>query len=371
MALLDHFDPEAVTTELAGKVSARTRHVCVLLGAGAARAAGLPDLQGLQVAVVESLEGAHKKLVEKLFETKNLEETLSYLRRLSTILEGEQKVGEFTAGSADALHKEITGAIIPALSQDSAKREPFEHFATWVSGGYYRLPVEVFTINYDLLIETGLESVAVPYFDGFVGHIKARFRSDLVDSIDPGEPNALPASFVRLWKLHGSVNWEEENFGERRRVVRLGSPASSGATAAIYPSDEKYDQSRRVPFLVLMDRFRRALEMPETFTLVSGYAFRDQDLNEIIFDAARAHPRSETAVFCFASVPEQLAEVATVTHNISVFSATEAIIGGRRLPWVREETLLGVWDGTRFILGDFVNLTQFLATKARLSYAGD
>ena len=80
MALLDHFDPEAVTTELAGKVSARTRHVCVLLGAGAARAAGLPDLQGLQAAVLESLEGAHKKLVEKLFETKNLEETLSYLR---------------------------------------------------------------------------------------------------------------------------------------------------------------------------------------------------------------------------------------------------------------------------------------------------
>ena len=28
-------DPEAVATELAGKLSARTRHVCVLLGAGA------------------------------------------------------------------------------------------------------------------------------------------------------------------------------------------------------------------------------------------------------------------------------------------------------------------------------------------------
>jgi NAD-dependent SIR2 family protein deacetylase len=47
-------DPEAVATELAGKLSARTRHVCVLLGAGASRSAGLPDLGGLQDAVKSS-----------------------------------------------------------------------------------------------------------------------------------------------------------------------------------------------------------------------------------------------------------------------------------------------------------------------------
>lgn len=364
------FDPEIATTELAGKLSARTRHVCALLGAGASRAAGLPDLKGLQLAVVAALSGEQKGLVEKLFLTKNLEETLSYLRRVISILGPGQQLGELTAASAEALHAAVIAAIIPALNTESAKREPFDYLATWVAGGYYRLPVEIFTINYDLLIETGLEAAAVPYFDGFVGHLRARFRPELVDAVEPVVPDALPASFVRLWKLHGSVNWEEETQGDRRRVVRLGSPAPLGGAAAIYPSDEKYDQSRRVPFVVLMDRFRRALQMPETLTVVSGYSFADQHLNEMIFDAARAHPRSETLVFCFGAIPMHLSTVAATTRNLSVLGATDAIIGGIRLPWARDETLPGIWNDGKFLLGDFSKLAQFLATKSRVSDSG-
>jgi len=213
--------------------------------------------------------------------------------------------------------------------------------------------------------------MAVPYFDGFVGHIRARFRPELVDAVDPSSLGALPGSFVRLWKLHGSVNWEENTTSEHRQIIRLGSPATKGTTAAIYPSDEKYDQSRRVPFVVLMDRFRRALEMPETFTLISGYSFSDQHLNEMIFDAARTHPRSETAVFCFSSIPKNLELIATSTRNLSVYSDKEAIIGGRRLNWEGEEEVTGVWEGNKFLLSDFAKLTQFLATKARVSDAGN
>jgi SIR2-like protein len=175
---------------------------------------------------------------------------------------------------------------------------------------------------------------------------------------------------VRLWKLHGSVNWEEETKSGRRHVVRLGSPAPKGAVAAIYPSDEKYDQSRRVPFVVLMDRFRRALEMPETFTLINGYSFGDQHLNEMMFDAARAHPRSETAVLCFDSIPGEVAAVAIGVRNLLVLAATEAIIGGRRLPWAHDGDVPGVWEDKKFLLGDFAKLAPFLATKARLDDAG-
>jgi hypothetical protein len=94
--------------------------------------------------------------------------------------------------------------------------------------------------------------------------------------------STLPASFVRLWKLHGSINWLLEERENSRAVVRLGMPVDSGKAAAIYPSDEKYDDSRRVPFVVLMDRFRHALAMPETSTIICGYSFSDQHLNDII-----------------------------------------------------------------------------------------
>jgi hypothetical protein len=136
--------------------------------------------------------------------------------------------------------------------------------------------------------------------------------------------------------------------------------------AAIYPSDEKYDQSRRVPFVVLMDRFRRALAVPETLTLVAGYSFGDQDLNEMLFDAARAHPRSETVVFCFNDISSVVGDEAVSTRNISVLGKSEAIIGGQRLKWARTEELPGVWNGGAFQLGDFKHLARFLATKARI-----
>lgn len=366
-------DPESVATELAGKLSARTRHVCALLGAGASRSAGLPDLSGLQTAVGKSalLTAAQQKQVADLFTSRNLEEVLSYLRRLVAILDDGQSLGQFNAASAKSLQTAITSAIIPALDQTAANREPFRHFASWVSGAYYRLPIEIFTINYDLLLETGLEDLGVPYFDGFVGNINGQFRPELVDTVDPAEQAyTLPATFVRVWKLHGSVNWEEAIDGARRRVIRRGMPATNGATAAIYPSDEKYDQSRRVPFVVLMDRFRRALAVPETLTLVSGYSFGDQHLNEMLFDAARAYPRSETVVFSFDDIPNAVGEAAASARNLCVLGKKQAIIGGQPLKWARAEELPGVWHDGAFQLGDFKHLARFLATKARLGGTG-
>ena len=86
----------------------------------------------------------------------------------------------------------------------------------------------------------------------------------------------MASRFVRLWKLHGSVNWVRSDDDQ---IVRIGQPAKD-LPAAIYPSDAKYEESRRVPFLVLQDRLRRALHQPETIVLVSGFSFADDHLNE-------------------------------------------------------------------------------------------
>jgi hypothetical protein len=115
-----------------------------------------------------------------------------------------------------------------------------------------------------------------------------------------------------------------------------------------------------------MDRFRRALSMPETVTLVAGYSFGDQHLNEMLFDAATAYPRSETVVFCFDEITGVIGDAAASSRNISVLGKTEAIIGGQRLKWARTEELPGVWVGGAFQLGDFSQLARFLATKARV-----
>ena len=234
--------------------------------------------------------------------------------------------------------------------------------AAWVARADYRLLVELFTVNYNVLIETALEQLRVPYFDGFVGSLRARFQTELVEAASGAGQDLVPRFFARLWKLHGSVNWAWE---EGREIVRLGQPVTEGLAAAIYPSDTKYEESRRVPFVVLQDRLRRALQQPETLVLISGYRFGDDHLNEMIFAAAARHERSEFVAFCYSEIPDALAERAAVAPNIQAVTGDEAFLGGVRGAWkAPEDPPPDLWVDGKFGLRDFRHLGGYLARSA-------
>lgn len=278
---------------------------------------------------------------------RSLDQALSRLRRIAALLDdgGGETIDGFTARSAAALDHEVCRLIV-ALDLGSADLTPMLRFAAWAARADYHLPVELFTINYDLLVETALESLGVPYFDGFVGALRARFRTELVEAAAGDTDDWLPSFLVRLWKLQGSVHWSWDS-DNRTEVVRLGGGCSlmAGPLRFTPPWDAKYDESRRVPFLVLQDRLRRALNHPETLMLISGYSFGDEHLNEMLFDAARRRPRSELIVFCFDAIPDMFAEGAAVTPNLQAVSPSEAILGGVRAAWeVPDDAPSDLWD---------------------------
>lgn len=350
---------------LSAKLAARSRHVCGFLGAGTARACGLPDVADLQSQVLGGLDGKRRAEFEGQLAGRNLEQALSRLRRIAVLLEGSgDQVDGLTAEQAHALDREVCRLIVAALDLTNADVAPMLNLAAWAASADYHLPVELFTVNYDLLLETALEMFGVPYFDGFVGALRARFRTELVEAAPTESDEWLPAFLVRLWKLHGSVHWAWED-GVRAQVVRLGAAVADDQPAAIYPSDAKYDESRRVPFIVLQDRLRRALNHPETLMLISGYSFGDAHLNEMLFDAAGRRPRSELIAFCFSSIPDVLAERAAITPNLQAVGATEAILGGVRADWeAPKEAPADLWKDDAFALGDFANLASFLARSS-------
>lgn len=356
---MSEHEPTRFLTELSAKLATRSRHICVFLGAGTSRACGLPDVEGLQGKVLEDLTGDNKAAFSRQLEGRNLEEALSRLRRISALLAENEKLDDLTRTTAIDLDKEVCEAIVKNLNIDSADLTAVYHLAAWAARAAYRLPVELFTPNYDLLLETALEKLRVPYFDGFVGNLQARFHTELVEGTREAEGECVPSFFLRLWKLHGSVNWQRLDNGE---IVRLGQPVGSGSPAAIYPSDTKYEESRRVPFVVLHDRLRRALQQPETLVLIAGYSFSDAHLNELIFDAATRRERSEFIVFCYEGIPEGLGDRAKTTPNLQVVAGEEAILGGIRSKWkAPEEPPPYLWENGRVALGDFRNLAAHLA----------
>jgi hypothetical protein len=338
---MSEHEPLRFLTELSAKLATRSRHICVFLGAGTSSACGLPDVVGLKGKVLGHLDNDNKAAFERQLAGRNLEEALSRLRRISALLGDTDELDGLSKAAAVNLDKLVCEAIVKSLSIDNA---------------------ELFTPNYDLLLETALEKLAVPYFDGFVGNLHARFHTELVEAAREADGECVPSFFVRLWKLHGSVNWQRLDNGE---IVRLGQPVSDGGAAAIYPSDTKYEESRRVPFVVLHDRLRRALQQPETLVIIAGYSFSDSHLNELFFDAATRRERSEFIAFCYADIPQVLGERAKTTPNLQVVAGAEAILGGVRAAWkAPEDPPPFLWKDGEVALGDFRNLAGHLARSA-------
>lgn len=359
--MIEH-DPLDFASTLSAKLATRSRHVCILLGAGAARACGLPDVAALEERVAARLPNG-KAAFERVFAGLDLEQGLSRLRRIHALLDGsEQTIDGLTGAEAQELDRSICQTIVAQLDLTNADLAPMTSFASWVGRSDYHLPLEIFTVNYDLLVETALESLRVPYFDGFVGALKAGFRTDLVEAQPSDQGAWLPAFMARLWKLHGSVNWEWET---EKQVVRLGRVVDRDQAAAIYPSDAKYDESRRVPFVVLHDRLRQALQHPETLLLISGYSWRDEHLNEVIFEAAQHRPRSEVVAFSHSKIPDPLGGRAERMPNLQAVAGSEAILGGVHGTWkVKDTAPPDLWQDGKLALCDFGQLAGFLARSS-------
>ena len=361
------FSAHRLIEQLALQQAAGRRHVVVLVGAGASRAAGIPDLKGLEAEVRAALQIDHADVVESVFAGGiSLEQALTRLRRLALVLGPSDDLNGLTAERTIAIERVMSQGIIDTIVRAAAAPEVFDGLATWAMRQDRPSPVEIFTLNYDLLIETALEKAGALYFDGFVGTSKAPFHDYLVETGESGSPATVPASFVRLWKLHGSINWLREPDQAGHEVTRLGAPVGQGETAAIYPSEEKYLASRRVPFLVLHDRLRRSLNEPETLLLIAGYSFGDDHLNEIIFDSLARRPRSSAIAFCHGAIPAQAKDRGQFLPNLIVAGPELAMITGTQQGWMAEADIPGVFEGNRLVLGDFAKLSRYLATLTQV-----
>lgn len=355
-------DPTRFVASLGAKLAARSRHVCMLLGAGVGKACGLPDVKELQEIVLDDLPEGCSSAFQRVLQGRTLEEALSRLRRISALLgddETKETVDGLTAAGARGLDVLVCKSIVKGLQADGVDQFGTRCLAAWAARASYHLPLELFTVNYDLLLETALEEARATYFDGFMGNLHARFQTELVEAMPGADGESMPSFLVRLWKLHGSLNWMWTEDGE---LVRIGKAVSDGLAAAIYPSDAKYEESRRVPFVVLQDRLRRSLNQPETLVLISGYSFGDEHLNEVLFDSALRRARSEYIAFCFDEIPMELANRASMAPNLQVVSQREAILGGMRSEWQEPgENLQELWNDNGFTLCDFNELARYLA----------
>jgi len=211
----------------------------------------------------------------------NIENILSRLRMMLGAIGASDTLAGLKAAELVKLEETVRQTIAHIVASDKSRipdELPHRKFARWLVKTARQHPVEIFTVNYDILIELALEAERIPIFDGFVGSYQPFFHPDSLrrTELAPG------VNWTRLWKMHGSVTWRRVDQDGRLRVIR-GEPDLSGEM--IFPSFQKYDESRQQPYAAFMDRLARFLELDDALMIVSGFGFGDEHINNVIFGA--------------------------------------------------------------------------------------
>lgn len=356
-------------------------------GAGGATRPLIPDIKGLTKLVRNALEASasHKSgiaaVIERLAENgksePTIEDILSIIRALREVV-GKTNHGGLPAGTLDLLDKEIC-SIITKLMQERLTSDdtPYHKLAMWIREIRREHPVEIFTSNYDLLTDQALEERRVPYFDGFVGADRTFFDLNSI------EQDSLPARWARLWKVHGAINWWRTD--NKKNVERRAREAAGkeGDLQMIHPSHLKYDESRRMPYLAMLDRLKTFLGEGQSVMVTCGYSFSDEHLNEVILQGLSGNPNA----ICFGLVfgdrtDSPIAMDKARKHaNFNLLAADGAILGTVERDWhsveksdhllhgiavgagVMKPRTIAPTERCKFLLGDFNSLGDFLAEQ--------
>ena len=192
------------------------------------------------------------------------------------------------------------------MSADSERRETAINklvlfLMSFASRTGTRDRLNIFTTNYDRLIEAGADVAGLRLIDRFVGALFPIFRSSRMDvdmHYNPpgirGEPRYLEG-VARFTKLHGSLDWI--NVGEDIRRIGLPFGAktiqpfletagfdASYSSLMIYPNSAKDRETAEYPYVELFRDFASALCRPNSTLVTYGYSFGDDHINRVIRD---------------------------------------------------------------------------------------
>lgn len=270
----------------------------------------------------------------------NIENVLSRLRMMIGATGDSDVLAGLTRPQLIKIEETVRQTIAKFVTPPESKipaHLPHHKFARWIAKTTREHPIEIFTVNYDTLIELALEAELVPIYDGFVGSHRPFFHPESLRHAElaPG------AKWTRLWKMHGSITWRRQRVNGRYRVVR-GEPNPSGEM--ILPSFQKYDESRQQPYVAFMDRLARFLELDDALLIVVGFSFGDEHINNVIFRALENYPRTHVYALQFDE-PDDTTDLAKLSYqrsNIIMIGPDTGIIGARRAAW-------GAADGTPFV----------------------
>lgn len=300
------------------EILASPKQVGILIGAGVSKACGLPNVDDLTKEVRKII--TDKNFIDLLHEDDNVEVILSKLHQLKYLLSNGKKFNGLSLKEVQEIEKSIKRIIYMNLSK-TVDFTKLSSLVTWLNYINREFEKEIFTLNYDLLLERAMEDLSLPYFTGFIGNVRPFFMSD---SVDDYKGIYVKKSWTKLWKLHGSLNFMKTLEG---KIIIENNIGEEYEHLLVYPSMDKYLSSRKAPFISYLDRFRKYMLENEKVLLILGYSFGDEHVNEIIINGLNDNTRLSVFAFAFDEITYQnCIGVLGIYPNVSIYTEKKKFI---------------------------------------------
>lgn len=319
-----------MNSEIRGQISdwLTGEDTCFLFGAGCSICADKPTIRELTEHVLndadESMITHFKNLQSGTDRSATVEDLITYLVRyqeiLKTLLDSS---GHGISAEQISKYLEVIKKKIVAKIRDEWRPSSYhKRFLQRLCDMPQRRPRDIFSLNYDTLLEASLDESRIPYTDGFRGTNRAWF-----------DPYIFKESGTqcRLFKLHGSINWV---YDEEDQVRRNSSVNQNGEPVVIYPSEQKSEQIQYGVYEILINEFRDRLrrQSVNNCLIVLGYSFNDNHINKAIFDAMMSQGSNLTVI---AFVGQEEKDISRQKERFTKFfercdSRFNAFIGGPR-----------------------------------------
>lgn len=252
--------------------------------------------EGIDNEVDEESERSDDK--EHLENLQNLKEDLEkgIIKFANSVLEAENKI----VNSSNEEAAEYLMNFLLSFASRIATRER----------------LNIFTINYDRVLEFGAELAGLHLIDRFVGSISPIFRSSRLNidmHYNPpgirGEPRYLEG-VINFTKLHGSLDWIENDGIVRRFSLPYGAKDintynNNGGSLMIYPNSSKDRETAEYPYVELFRDFASAVIRPNSTIVTYGYSFGDDHINRVLNDML-AIPSTHLVIIAYNDIGDRI-----------------------------------------------------------------
>ncbi len=247
--------------------------------------------------------------------------------------------------------KFFTGSILPYLDPKKKKNgsEQRHRFFSLLNNivsnrqsSILHKIINVFTTNYDLLIEEALEACHIRYVDGFSGRMNPIFSTSNYGIIFNRQTSissmTSEITTFNVYKVHGSLNWDVKNdeitfMAPKKKITKIRDAIDTPSfddeykkLAIINPTKEKLNQTvMNVNFYDQLRMYCNELEKNNTLLLSFGFSFSDEHIRSMTLRSLQGNPTLTLVVFSFdEKSTKNYAEIFKDCANVKIVQLVES-----------------------------------------------